>query len=127
MCPNAAAPPCVGDGGDHGLLSADPAVNPGWADATAVFVAYCDGGSFAGALEAPLIVEGVPVFLRGRAVLAALAGVTVLTAVGLTKLNLTDEGLTSATKSLWVKQTDPDHFKLSAEDRVPIRVRRGIA
>ena len=72
MCPDAAAPPCVGDGGDHGLLSADPAVNPDWADATAVFVAYCDGGSFAGALDAPLVVEGVPVFLRGSAVLTAL-------------------------------------------------------
>lgn len=71
MCPDPNAPPCVGDGGDHGLLSADPAVNPDWADATAVYVAYCDGGSFSGALASPLIVEGTPLYLRGRAVLDA--------------------------------------------------------
>jgi succinate dehydrogenase hydrophobic anchor subunit len=42
-----------------------------------------------------------------KLVLAALAGVTVLTAVGLTKFNLTDEGITAAVKDLWVHQEAP--------------------
>lgn len=39
--------------------------------------------------------------------LAVLAGVSVLTAIGLTKFNLTDEGITGAVKDLWVKQSPP--------------------
>ncbi len=42
-----------------------------------------------------------------RLALAALAGVTVLTAIGLTKFNLMDIGLTEAVKELWVKQSPP--------------------
>ena len=42
-----------------------------------------------------------------KALIAALAGVTVLTAVGLTKFNLTDVGITQALKDLWVAQPAP--------------------
>ena len=42
-----------------------------------------------------------------RMALAALAGVTALTALGLTKFNLTDEGITAAVKDLWVQQHPP--------------------
>ena len=41
------------------------------------------------------------------AALAVLAGVTVLTALGLTKLNMTDVGITEAVKSVWVTQDPP--------------------
>jgi hypothetical protein len=37
-------------------------------------------------------------------ILAVLAGVTVLTTVGLVKLSLTDIGLTQSIRQLWVKQ-----------------------
>ena len=72
VCPDSTAPPCVSDGGDHGILSQDPAINPEWAGATAVFVGYCDGGGFAGRREEPLVVNGTSVFLRGAHVLKAL-------------------------------------------------------
>jgi succinate dehydrogenase (ubiquinone) membrane anchor subunit len=39
--------------------------------------------------------------------LAALAGVTVLTAIGLTKFNLSDVGITEGVKQVWVKQDPP--------------------
>jgi succinate dehydrogenase hydrophobic anchor subunit len=39
--------------------------------------------------------------------LAALAGVTVLTAIGLTKFNLSDVGITEGVKQVWVKQDAP--------------------
>jgi hypothetical protein len=73
VCPDPSAPPCVADGGDHGMLSTDTTVNPDWADATAVYIGYCDGGSFAGGRTEPLVVgeSGKRVFLRGRAVLLA--------------------------------------------------------
>lgn len=48
------------------------------------------------------------------AALAVLAGVTVLTALGLTKLNTTDVGLTEAVKSLWVTQDAPSSVKSAA-------------
>lgn len=42
-----------------------------------------------------------------RIAFMALAGVTVLTAVGLIKLNTTDIGITETVKALWVKQSPP--------------------
>jgi succinate dehydrogenase (ubiquinone) membrane anchor subunit len=54
-----------------------------------------------------IIVDYVHDVSMQRMALAALAGVTVLTAVGITKFNLTDEGLTAAVKDLWVQQQPP--------------------
>ena len=54
-----------------------------------------------------ILVDYVHEATNQRIALAALAGVTLLTAVGLTKFNLTDEGITAAVKDLWVQQHPP--------------------
>jgi succinate dehydrogenase hydrophobic anchor subunit len=43
--------------------------------------------------------------------LGALAGVTVLTTLGLLKFNLTDVGITEALKQVWVEQEPPKQEK----------------
>jgi len=40
--------PCYADGGDGGLFSSDPNINPMMANWNKVFAGYCDGGSFSG-------------------------------------------------------------------------------
>lgn len=72
VCPDALAPPCVLDGGDTGMLSPNASVNADWYNANAVYVGYCDGGSFSGLVGAPLRVGNGTLFLRGRAVFDAL-------------------------------------------------------
>ena len=52
------------DGGAHGILSSDSAVNPDFHNHTKVYVRYCDGASFAGNLGAPVTAPGK----RGRSV-----------------------------------------------------------
>lgn len=72
-CPDASAPPCVLDGGDNGALSLNASVNPDWYNANAVFVGYCDGGSFSGHVDAPVdLGNGTQLYLRGRLVLDAI-------------------------------------------------------
>ena len=51
----------------------------------------------------PFVASARPVFFS----LSRQAGVTVLTAVGLTKFNLTDVGLTEGVKSVFVAQPPP--------------------
>ena len=46
--------------------------------------------------------------------LAVLAGVTVLTALGLTKFNVTDVGLTEGVKSIFIEQPPPAHMLKTA-------------
>ena len=74
VCPDPTAAPCTADGGDTGALSLNASVNPDWYDANAVFVGYCDGGSFAGHRDAPLPAgpNGTLLYLRGRLILDAL-------------------------------------------------------
>jgi succinate dehydrogenase (ubiquinone) membrane anchor subunit len=62
-----------------------------------------------------VIVDYVHELPSQRLALAALAGVTVLTAVGLTKFNLTDEGITAAVKDLWVHQEAPPALEAPAK------------
>ena len=54
-----------------------------------------------------IIVDYVHERSNQQLALAALAGVTVLTAVGLTKFNLTDVGITAGVKELFVAQQPP--------------------
>ena len=64
------APVCVADGGDHGALSADPAVNPLFYNWTKAFIGYCSGDSLAGAAEAPIAINATSSFyFRGRYIL----------------------------------------------------------
>lgn len=57
---------CNGDGGNHGIFSSDPAVNPRFANATKVYVGYCSGDSFAGSLDEPFLTSsGHKLFFRG--------------------------------------------------------------
>lgn len=53
------------------MLSLNATVNADWFNANAVYVGYCDGGSFAGHVDAPLRVGNATLFLRGRAVFDA--------------------------------------------------------
>jgi hypothetical protein len=64
-CPNPSSPVCTADGGAAGMLSNNSATNPLLWDANKVFVAYCDGTSYASALEAPMNVSGTNVYFRG--------------------------------------------------------------
>lgn len=73
-----------------GPLSADPAVNPAFAGYHRVLLGYCDGSSYTGDLEQPLIgPRGRKVFFRGRRVLEALV------------LELLDMGMQQAERVLW--------------------------
>ena len=54
-----------------GILSSSQRINPTFAAWHRVFVWYCDGGSFAGARAAPLVVGNRSLWFRGRAVLDA--------------------------------------------------------
>ena len=53
------------------LLTGDPGRNPHFATWTSVGVRYCDGSSFSSHVDAPLVVESTPLFLRGHDILAA--------------------------------------------------------
>ena len=65
-------PPCVADGGSGGLLSSNETVNPTFWGATKVWIGYCSGDSFAGALAAPFPVNATAsVLFRGSAILRA--------------------------------------------------------
>ena len=55
-----------GDGGEHGMLSPDAAINPLFHDWTRVFVAYGDGGSWAGSVIAPVASGQGNIYFRGR-------------------------------------------------------------
>ena len=66
------APVCVADGGDHGFISADPLINPQFANWTKLFLGYCSGDSFAGAAEEAIVVNATSQFyFRGRYILDA--------------------------------------------------------
>ena len=66
---------CNWDGGNGGLFSADPAVNPQLASWNKVYFPYCDGGSFGGMVEAPIDAgNGQTIYSRGRYILDALVG-----------------------------------------------------
>ena len=62
---------CYADGGAQGMLSNDPAVNPAAYNWNKVFLAYCDGGSYAGSVVAPVSVSGKQIYYRGRYILDA--------------------------------------------------------
>ena len=53
------------------LLTGDAARNPHFATWTSVGFRYCDGSSFSSHVDAPLVVESTPLFLRGHDILAA--------------------------------------------------------
>ncbi|CAI5533263.1 unnamed protein product [Closterium sp. Naga37s-1] len=52
-----------------GILSAQGDVNPDLYDWNLVIFPYCDGASFSGDRQDPLVFEGVPLFSRGRPIL----------------------------------------------------------
>jgi hypothetical protein len=55
------------DGGPHGFLSPDPAVNPTFHDWNMVHINYCDGASFAGFKQNPIQVQGKNLYKRWKA------------------------------------------------------------
>ena len=48
------------------FLGSDPRSNPGMHNWSFAFVHYCDGASFTGDLDAPVMVHGKPLYYRGR-------------------------------------------------------------
>src|SRR4051812_15977121 len=61
------------DGGENGMISPDPKVNPLFANWTTVFAGYCDGGSRVGNVVDPVAAPGGGVlYFRGRATLDAM-------------------------------------------------------
>ena len=57
-------------------------------------------------LRRSVLIDYVPDASLQRIAIGVMGGVCALTAVGLIKFNLTDEGITSGFKSLWRKPTD---------------------
>lgn len=53
----------------YGPYSTDAGRNPLWFDANIVFVPYCDGNSFTGDADAPVVVSGTRLYFRGRRLL----------------------------------------------------------
>jgi hypothetical protein len=55
-----------------GVMDSDPRQNPDFATWNRVVLWYCDGASFSGDRDAPLMVGGTPIYFRGKRVLDAL-------------------------------------------------------
>lgn len=53
------------------MISSDPAINPTAYNWNKVFFNYCDGGSYAGSVVAPVPVSGKTIYYRGRYILDA--------------------------------------------------------
>lgn len=67
-----ATPPCVADGGSGGILSNNATVNPVFHTAAKAWLGYCDGGGFAGTIDAPVAVNAsTSVYFRGAWILEA--------------------------------------------------------
>ena len=58
-------------GACDGIISGNATLNPDFAAWNAVFIGYCDGGSFSGQLEQPFAYKGKALYFRGRAILTA--------------------------------------------------------
>ena len=55
----------------QGINSANEQINPDFYDWNLVWIVYCDGGSFTGDREDPVVVHGENIFFRGKRVLDA--------------------------------------------------------
>ena len=55
-----------------GYFSTDEAENPVFHDWNIAYLKYCDGGSFSGLAEEPLVVDGHPLYFRGGRILEAI-------------------------------------------------------
>lgn len=54
-----------------GILSGNATLNPDFYTWNAVFIGYCDGGSFSGQRLQPYVYNNTPLYFRGRAILTA--------------------------------------------------------
>jgi O-palmitoleoyl-L-serine hydrolase len=54
--------------GGGGLLSENATINPYAANFNRVYLGYCDGNSFSGFRDQPLVVNGKPLYMRGHAI-----------------------------------------------------------
>lgn len=63
--------------GAGGLLDANCDVNPTFCNWNLVYIKYCDGNSFSGNRDDPVVVNGKPLYFRGRRIIdAVLADIT---------------------------------------------------
>lgn len=53
------------------LFDDDPSVNP-FASFNKIYVPYCDGGSFAGDVQQPVVIGGTPIYFRGKRIITAI-------------------------------------------------------
>ncbi|KAJ9448584.1 Pectin acetylesterase 5 [Diplonema papillatum] len=67
---SAAWPKTKGPG--HGILYQNCTVNPAFCDFNIVYVQYCDGNSFSGNKDAPMVVNGRPLWFRGKRIMDAM-------------------------------------------------------
>jgi hypothetical protein len=54
-----------------GLMSSDCTVNPDFCNVNRVHILYCDGNSFSGNRDAPVVVNGQPIYFRGKRIIDA--------------------------------------------------------
>jgi len=64
-------PPVIEDA-VWGFMSNDTKTNPEFANWNTIYIEYCDGTSFSGDRDQPVIVRSTPIYLRGKRILAAL-------------------------------------------------------
>eukprot|EP01064_Diplonema_japonicum_P028022 TRINITY_DN421_c1_g1_i4.p1 TRINITY_DN421_c1_g1~~TRINITY_DN421_c1_g1_i4.p1 ORF type:complete len:449 (+),score=126.40 TRINITY_DN421_c1_g1_i4:34-1380(+) len=57
--------------GVGGIMSDNCAINPDFCNFNRVFLTYCDGNSFTGNRDEPLVVKGKPLYFRGRRIIDA--------------------------------------------------------
>jgi len=58
--------------GGSGILSNDPAQNPNFYNYSMVYMVYCDGASYSGNLEQPVVVGSQTIYFRGHRILQGL-------------------------------------------------------
>jgi hypothetical protein len=61
----------TGEGG-NGILSNDSTLNPTFYNYSMVFMVYCDGASYSGNVEQPVVVNGQTIYFRGHRILQGL-------------------------------------------------------
>lgn len=55
-----------------GMLDSDCGANPSFCNWNKVWMVYCDGNSFSGMRDAPVVYNGMPLYFRGRYIISAI-------------------------------------------------------
>eukprot|EP00038_Savillea_parva_P008757 m.178978 g.178978 ORF g.178978 m.178978 type:complete len:525 (-) comp14661_c0_seq1:74-1648(-) len=62
----------VSNGWSSGILSPNCEANPDFCNFNKIILLYCDGASFTGDRSSPIVVQGMPLYFRGRRIMDAI-------------------------------------------------------